>query len=197
MRVVCPTMHAEHLHLDSGVGQRPVRPCRSRRCAGPSSSIRCWHESRESTSATSSRGSPIAVTRSRCTRIIIFSKAHPGHTTGFLMGQPLDEGDIHRCLSENYEYLGERGHTPRGFLSGNWLVLGATVEWLSATGLRVRLHAPHLFRRASQLDPRPERAACHRQSPRRPRRDPHDGVAQTAGAGRPHVPAASASTWRT
>ena len=52
----------------------------------------------------------------------------------FLMGQPLDEGDIHRCLSENFEYLCERGHTPKGFLSGNWLVLGTTVEWLSATG---------------------------------------------------------------
>ena len=116
-------------------------------------------------------------------------QGEPGHTTGFLMGQPLDEGDIHRCLSENFEYLCERGHTPKGFLSGNWLVLGTTVEWLSATGFEY----DSTLRTYSGPHPNStlvaERAASQRQPSRRPRGDPHDVDAQTAGAGRPHVAA--------
>jgi predicted deacetylase len=55
-----------------------------------------------------------------------------GHTTGFLLGQPLDDSDIRRCLQENFDYLSERGHTPKGFVSGSWLVLDPILEWLGS-----------------------------------------------------------------
>ena len=56
----------------------------------------------------------------------------PGHTTGFVLGEELSEADIHRCLQENFDYFTERGHEPKGFVSGSWLVLDEIYEWLAA-----------------------------------------------------------------
>lgn len=133
MRVVCPTMHAEQLHLDEVWGATRATlnksPLHWTIFVDPLMARIEGLDLRDQLSWFADRGHEIAMHTHHH-----LLQGEPGHTTGFLMGQPLDEGDIHRCLSENYEYLGERGHTPKGFLSGNWLVLGTTVEWLSATG---------------------------------------------------------------
>ena len=133
MRVVCPSMHAEHLHLapvwEATRATLAKSPLHWTLFIDPLLARIAGFDLRDQFAWFADHGHEIAMHTHHH-----LLQGTPGHTTGFLMGQPLDEGDIHRCLSENYEYLGERGYTPKGFLSGNWLVLGATVEWLSATG---------------------------------------------------------------
>jgi peptidoglycan/xylan/chitin deacetylase (PgdA/CDA1 family) len=133
MRVVCPTMHAEQLHLgevwEATRATLNKSPLRWTIFVDPLMARIEGFDLRDQFSWFADRGHEIAMHTHHH-----LLQGEPGNTTGFLMGQPLDEGDIHRCLSENFEYLGERGYTPKGFLSGNWLVLGTTVEWLAATG---------------------------------------------------------------
>src|SRR4051812_39683350 len=133
MRVVCPTMHAEHLHLapvwTATRATLMKSPLHWTIFIDPLLARISGADLRDQIAWFADRGHEIAMHTHHH-----LLQGEPGHTTGFLMGQPLDEGDIHRCLSENFEYLGERGYTPKGFLSGNWLVLGTTVEWLAATG---------------------------------------------------------------
>jgi predicted deacetylase len=133
MRVVCPSMHAEHLHLDPVWGATRATlmksPLHWTIFIDPLLARIAGFDLRDQIAWFADRGHEIAMHTHHH-----LLQGEPGHTTGFLMGQPLDDADIHRCLSENYEYLCERGPTPKGFLSGNWLVLAPTVEWLSATG---------------------------------------------------------------
>ena len=66
--------------------------------------------------------------------------------TGYVKGSPLTARDIQRCLSETFEYLHERGHRPKGFVSGTWLVLDPIFEWLASNGFdydcTLRTYAP-------------------------------------------------------
>ena len=175
MRVVCPTMHAEQLHLaEVWAATRATlskSPLHWTIFVDPLMARIEGFDLRDQFSWFADRGHEIAMHTHHH-----LLQGEPGHTTGFLMGQPLDEGDIHRCLSENFEYLGERGHTPKGFLSGNWLVLGATVEWLSATGFEydstLRTYSgPHPNSTLVPNEPRPTSAtsATSWRSPRRRR----------------------------
>jgi hypothetical protein len=133
MRVVCPTMHAEHLHLAAVWAATRATllksPLHWTIFVDPLLARIAGIDLREQLDWFADRGHEIAMHTHHH-----LLTGEVGHTTGFVFGQPLTEQDIQRCLSENFDYLSERGHTPKGFLSGNWLVLGTTVEWLGSNG---------------------------------------------------------------
>jgi len=133
MRVVCPTMHAEHLHLDDVWSATRDTLARSRlRWTIFVDPLQARIEGADLTPVLdwlADHGHEVAM-HTHHHRL----EGEPGHTTGFVMGQTLSDGDIARCLGENHQYLAERGHTPRGFVSGSWLVLDAIYQWLAGNG---------------------------------------------------------------
>ena len=157
MRVVCPTMHAEHLHLDAGVGSDPCDPDEV------AAALDHLHRSVAGTNRGIRSARPIAWFADHGHEIAMHTHHHllqgePGHTTGFLMGQPLDDSDIHRCLQRELRLPRRAWTQAEGFVSGNWLVLDQ-----SSNGCR---------RRASSTTPRfaPIRARIPtRPSPNEPR----------------------------
>jgi len=133
MRFVCPTMHAEHLHMEPVWSATRATLERSRlrwtmfvdpllaRIEGfDLAPVLAW---------IADHGHEVAM-HTHHHKLV----GEPGRTTGFVLGEQLSEADIHRCLQENFDYFVERGHVPKGFVSGSWLVLDAIYEWLAAHG---------------------------------------------------------------
>ena len=154
MRVVCPTMHAEHLHLAAVWAATRATllksPLHWTIFVDPLLARIARVDLRDQLAWFADNGHEVAM---HTHHHLLQGKR--GHTTGYLLGKPLQKSDIHRCLSENFEYLSERGHTPKGFVSGSWLVLDATVDWLGAAGFEydstLRSYQPAHAR--SQLEP--------------------------------------------
>ncbi len=133
MRFVCPTMHAEHLHLEPvwAATRATLEKSRLRwtmfvdpllpRIEGfDLAPVLTW---------IADHGHEVAM-HTHHHKLV----GDPGSTTGFVLGEQLSEADIHRCLQENFDYFVERGHEPKGFVSGSWLVLDEIYEWLAAHG---------------------------------------------------------------
>jgi peptidoglycan/xylan/chitin deacetylase (PgdA/CDA1 family) len=132
-RVICPTLHAEQLHEERvwsatrAVLKRAglrwtvfVEPLHARLAGIDLSPQLAWLVE---------HGHEVAMHTHHH-----LLQGEPGHTVGFLKGQHLEDQDVWRCLEEDHAYLVERGHVPKGFVSGSWLVLDSIFEWLAANG---------------------------------------------------------------
>lgn len=132
-RFVCPTMHAEHLHLPAVWSATRATLDRSRlRWTIFVDSLLARIDGVDLAAALdwfADHGHEVAMHTHHH-----LLQGDPGHTTGFTMGERLSDDDVHRCLQENFDYLAERGHRPEGFVSGSWLVMDSIFEWLGDHG---------------------------------------------------------------
>ena len=159
MRVVCPTMHAEQLHL------APVWAATRADLVEVAAALDHLHRSVAGTNRGIRSARPVRVvrrSRSR-NRDAHASSPAPRHTRPH---HRIPDGTAarrgrHPSLPERELRVPRRAwaHT-EGFLVRQLARPRHDGRMVVGDGLRVRLHAPHLFGRASQLDPRPERAAC-------------------------------------
>jgi hypothetical protein len=133
VRFICPSMHAEHLHMPSVWRATRATLERSRLTwtifVDPLLARIEHLDLAPALTWFAEHGHEVAL-HTHHHRLL----GEPGSTTGFVTGQRLSDDDVHRCLQENFDYLSERGHEPKGFVSGSWLVLDSIYEWLAARG---------------------------------------------------------------
>jgi hypothetical protein len=60
----------------------------------------------------------------------------PGTPPRFEKTGDLSPDSVLRCLDEDYDYLVEAGHKPRGFVAGAWVVHEAVPRWLATHAFR-------------------------------------------------------------
>jgi hypothetical protein len=132
-RVVCATMHAEHLHREQV--QDRVRsllarsPLRWTIFVEPLVARTGGQELAPTLDWIAERGHEIAMHVHH--HVLVGA---PGSTTGHVRGLRPSAADLERCLDECLDYLTRRGHAPVGFVSGFWLVRDEIFRWLAEHG---------------------------------------------------------------
>jgi hypothetical protein len=130
-RVVCPTLHVEQMHDDRAwsVFRRSLE-----RLAQRGGRATAFISTRRARAANADLGDRLRWLVDQGHEVAMHTHYRPSGSARDDEPRPLTDNEIVASLEDDYGYLVERGHQPRGFSAGGWSSYPVATEWLETRG---------------------------------------------------------------